>query len=315
MTDFNNFIDDYDDNIHAEYNSIESLNEAIFPTSPHIKAAYLDDNLITTLSGVTFPENLTLISLRNNQITSLEGVTFSTKLTELYLSNNRIGSLAGVVFPPMLSDLDLSHNPLITLDDVRFPESLRELRLLGNTINLTDVKFPDLIILYLGLNRLTHTIANNDSIKKNRNKIEIKICTDIKINGVKCTKCTNETIPREADFSERLQQLESQQAQQAQQAQQLQKLESQQLADKVKYWFAGWAKEQESPGRPSHVHIDADDDIDEFMIDGGKKRQSKRQQAKRQQAKRQQAKRQRTKRQRTKRTNTTTNTRRKNKTH
>jgi len=273
MTDFNLFIDELDGAIHAYGQAITSLVGARFPDE-EIKGAFLDNNLITTLSGVAFPDTLILLSLRNNRIATLAGVTFPPTLQFLYLSNNRIVSLAGVVFPPMLIELDLSHNYLTTLDGVVFPESLRVLKLSGNnTMDLTHVKFPHLQMLRLGLNSLTHTIANNESIKKNYNQIIIHI------NGNKYTK---HTIPN--DFSQELQQLQQLQAQQAQQLQQLQQLESQQVQPhaKVDAWYASIA-DAPSPLSPPHDYpemvvsnVSDEENIDHYNhFDGGKKRQSK----------------------------------------
>jgi hypothetical protein len=194
---FANYVDEFDI-IMANNQNITSLDGATFPTEEWIQHAYLGDNQITTLTGVTFPNNLKLINLSNNRITSLEGVTFSSKLTDLILSGNLIGSLAGVVFPPMLRELNLSDNLLTTLEGVVFPESLRELNLSGNTMDLTHGNFRHLTTLLLSLNPLTYTIANNKSIHKTYNDLKIYI------NG----KMNTEFTIHHVDFAQQLQQLQ-----------------------------------------------------------------------------------------------------------
>ena len=246
--DLTQFVDRVRDIIFANHHQeIASLVGATFPTKECIKHAYLNDNRITTLAGVTFPDNLTLINLRNNQITSLAGVTFSTKLTDLILSGNRIASLAGVVFPTMLRELDLSDNALTTLEGVVFPDSLRELNLSGNAMDLTHGNFQYLGTLLLSLNALTHTIANNESInKKTYNNLKIHI------NGKTYTEFTIKTV----DFS--------------------------QPPSKVAAWDLSHASSWEEPAeyQDGIDNTDAEYPVkgyesDGDMSDGGKKRQSK----------------------------------------
>jgi hypothetical protein len=56
-----NFAEYVDDQriVAAAYQGITTLVGASFPTQEFVRHAYLDHNSITTLAGVTFPDNLT----------------------------------------------------------------------------------------------------------------------------------------------------------------------------------------------------------------------------------------------------------------
>jgi hypothetical protein len=124
---------------------ISSLEGVHFPNN--LTIIDLEFNAIQNLIGVHFPRNLVELNLNGNRFTSLEslgGVQFPDSLTSLSLMANQIGSLEGVRFPNSVTTLNLSYNQIASLEGVRFPNGLTTLNLSYNQIaSLEGVHFPN----------------------------------------------------------------------------------------------------------------------------------------------------------------------------
>ena len=78
------------------------------------------------------------MNLNNNKITSLTGLENLPQLRHLNLNNNRITSITGFKKPPQLVYLNLSFNRITNIDSIKKFTSLRQLTLANNLV--TDLK-------------------------------------------------------------------------------------------------------------------------------------------------------------------------------
>ena len=117
--------------------TINRLDNAVFP---NLLELVISGNHITSLNGVTFPETLRYLTIKNEQIQSLEGVRFPSNLAELHISGSRITSLKGITFPSKLRILNLSSNQIASFDGMTFPPLLEHLDLENNPIDIQTIR-------------------------------------------------------------------------------------------------------------------------------------------------------------------------------
>jgi len=98
--------------LNLQDNLITSISKEKFVDAIRIR---LDNNRISTISGVQFPSTLTTLRLDKNKISTLADITFPTSLTDLNLEDNKISSLAGMTFPGSISILNLKKNLIASL--------------------------------------------------------------------------------------------------------------------------------------------------------------------------------------------------------
>ena len=136
---------------------ITSIESDAFVNHTQLQVLSLNNNQLTSVDWVEFPDSLQELSLNNNQLTSVDRVEFPDSLQSLELSQNQLTSVDWVEFPDSLKTLYLSQNQLTSVDRVEFPDSLLELGLSQNQLTSVDwVEFPDsLQFLSLGENQLT----------------------------------------------------------------------------------------------------------------------------------------------------------------
>jgi Leucine-rich repeat (LRR) protein len=163
--------------LNLEDNDITSLTGVVFPDS--LKLLDLDDNELSSLAGITFEfthmENLYLGGQWSTvKISSLAGVTFAGTIDYLDLSYNEITSLSGITFSGTIKVLDLEHNNIKSIADASFPQSLGVLDLSDNDIKtLSRGTFPD---------TLTHLdLENNDIQSLDGVTITLTDCGDSKL--------------------------------------------------------------------------------------------------------------------------------------
>ena len=104
---------------------------------------------LTSLIGVTFPENVHILDCNNNQLTSLEGCPPSVQILDCY--TNQLTSLEGC--PPSVQELYCWNNQLTNLEGC--PPSVQHLYCNNNQLTSLEGCPPSAQILYCGKNKLT----------------------------------------------------------------------------------------------------------------------------------------------------------------
>ena len=154
--------------------------------------------LAEKLQNLTQEELLEIkeINLEDNDLTSIEGIKFPEGLEHLLLFQNPLISVDKFIFPNSLKILDLGCTRLISIDKVRFPDGLEELYLYANDLTSLDkVDFPDgLKVLSIASNLLTSII--NIKFPKGLNELfmggmlilEKEVCREYMLQMSVCNK-------------------------------------------------------------------------------------------------------------------------------
>ena len=145
---------------------------------------------ITSLKGVEYFTNLTLLNCINNQLTSLD-VTQNSLLEELYCSNNQLTTL-DVSHNTKLEDLQCRNNNLTSLD-VTKNTLLSYFRCENNILTSLDVsKNVKLTSLFCEANRLTALDVSRNTelglLKCENNSISsLDVSNNTKLNYLDCS--------------------------------------------------------------------------------------------------------------------------------
>ena len=115
---------------------------------------------LTSLVGVTFPENVQILYCENNQLTSLKGCPPSVQ--RLYLYNNQLTSLEGC--PPSVQILYCHNNQLTSLEYCSL--SVQELYCGNNRLTSLEGCPSSVQQLYCWNNQLTSLEGCSPSVQK-----------------------------------------------------------------------------------------------------------------------------------------------------
>ncbi|MCM1237659.1 MAG: leucine-rich repeat domain-containing protein [Ruminococcus flavefaciens] len=97
--------------VSLEYNNIETLN-GVRQKIPSVRELVMDNNCVTSLSGIENFTNLTGLYMSNNQIKSVDGVQYLKQLRHLCLACNKIEDLRPLTEMKPFKTLYLSENPV-----------------------------------------------------------------------------------------------------------------------------------------------------------------------------------------------------------
>ena len=156
----------------------------------NVKEIRVVESGITSLKGVEYFTNLTLLSCSNNQLTSLD-VTQNSLLEQLYCSENQLTTL-DVSQNTKLEDLQCLNNNLTSLD-VTKNTLLRYFRCENNILTSLDVsKNVKLTSLFCEANRLTALDVSRNTelglLKCENNSISsLDVSNNTKLNYLDCS--------------------------------------------------------------------------------------------------------------------------------